>query len=162
MAASPITIRRMTLEETDAVAQITHACAEAAQWRRQDYEVFVPLEPERKRERHWDGSGTCVLLAVVANSIAGFVVVRSAADELEILNLGVLPAHRRFGVASALLVAAFLSAGQAGARNAFCEVRESNAGARAFYAKHGFSAAGRRSAYYRDPAEDALVLARKL
>ncbi len=38
------------------------------------------------------------------------------------------------------------------------DVRESNAAARALYARFGFAEVGRRRAYYREPVEDALVL----
>jgi ribosomal-protein-alanine N-acetyltransferase len=58
--------------------------------------------------------------------------------------------------------AAVEAAAAAGARRAFLEVRESNAGARAFYSKMGFVEAGRRKNYYREPAEDALLLSRTL
>jgi [ribosomal protein S18]-alanine N-acetyltransferase len=38
------------------------------------------------------------------------------------------------------------------------EVRESNLGARRLYEKLGFSQQGRRSNYYHEPEEDALLL----
>ena len=40
------------------------------------------------------------------------------------------------------------------------EVRDSNAAARMLYRQLGFAEEGRRSAYYRDPEEDALLLGR--
>jgi ribosomal-protein-alanine N-acetyltransferase len=49
-----------------------------------------------------------------------------------------------------------------GVRRVFLEVRESNAGARSFYARLEFAEAGRRRNYYRDPMEDALLLSRTL
>jgi [ribosomal protein S18]-alanine N-acetyltransferase len=39
------------------------------------------------------------------------------------------------------------------------EVRESNLPARRLYEKHGFREVGRRRAYYRDPAEAAILYA---
>jgi ribosomal protein S18 acetylase RimI-like enzyme len=42
------------------------------------------------------------------------------------------------------------------------EVRESNAGAIAFYQKQGFSKSGRRPGYYRDPVEAAILMEKKL
>jgi ribosomal protein S18 acetylase RimI-like enzyme len=39
------------------------------------------------------------------------------------------------------------------------EVRESNLLARGLYEKQGFCKVGRRRAYYRDPAEDAILYA---
>jgi ribosomal-protein-alanine N-acetyltransferase len=44
----------------------------------------------------------------------------------------------------------------------FLEVRASNAVARRLYRSRGFQPVGRRPAYYRQPTEDALVLARGL
>lgn len=93
---------------------------------------------------------------------AGFVVVRTAADECEILMVGVVRDCRRTGVGRRLMEAALAAAAGAGARRAFLEVAEDNGPARAFYASLGFAAAGRRPGYYRrrGVATDALVLAR--
>jgi ribosomal-protein-alanine N-acetyltransferase len=57
---------------------------------------------------------------------------------------------------------ALAEAGHAGASRVFLEVRQSNTDARAFYATLGFLEVGRRRGYYRDPAEDALVLSRSV
>lgn len=94
--------------------------------------------------------------------IAGFLIVRVAADEMEILNLAVEPAARCRSVGRALLQGALWWALQNSARRAFLEVRFSNAVARQFYEAHGFAPAGTRPNYYTDPGEDALVLVRNL
>ncbi len=44
----------------------------------------------------------------------------------------------------------------------FLEVRASNEAGTAFYEKHGFSRTGRRSNYYREPDEAAIVMEMKL
>lgn len=95
---------------------------------------------------------------------AGFVVVRHAADEAEILSLGVVPEYRRRGLARALVLAAAQYVHRAGAQALFLEVEDTNIGARALYARLGFAEAGRRPAYYRtcDSVADALVLRRCL
>ena len=90
--------------------------------------------------------------------VVGIIVTRIAADEAEILNLAVLPTLRRRGLARGLLLTALAAARALKARRAFLEVRESNLGARAFYTRMGFIEFGRRRAYYREPAEDALIL----
>ena len=46
----------------------------------------------------------------------------------------------------------------AGCRAVLLEVRVSNDAARALYARHGFTTAGRRRRYYTAPVEDALVM----
>ena len=44
----------------------------------------------------------------------------------------------------------------------FLEVRESNAGALAFYQRLGFQAVGKRKDYYQDPLESATIMERWL
>jgi ribosomal-protein-alanine N-acetyltransferase len=92
----------------------------------------------------------------------GFVAALFSVEEMEILNLAVLPSARRVRVASSLLEAALAAARSSGGKRVFLEVRASNAGAIAFYERHGFLPAGRRIAYYAAPVEDALVLSRGL
>src|SRR5579883_2655943 len=88
----------------------------------------------------------------------GDVVACVVVDEAEIANLAVAPERRRTGIGRRLLEAAVTSAVLGGARVLYLEVRESNTAARALYGARGFVLAGRRSDYYRNPVEDALVL----
>nr|WP_306302917.1 ribosomal protein S18-alanine N-acetyltransferase [Pseudoroseomonas cervicalis] len=92
---------------------------------------------------------------------AGFILLRVAADESEILTLAVHPAARRQGLGLALLETAMAAALARGAARLFLEVSVANDGARALYAAAGFAEAGRRRRYYPD-GSDALVLSRGL
>jgi ribosomal-protein-alanine N-acetyltransferase len=65
---------------------------------------------------------------------------------------------RRQGTGSALLRAVLDWAATHGARRLGLEVRASNAAAIRFYERHGLQPEGRRSRYYADPEEDALLL----
>jgi len=87
--------------------------------------------------------------------IAAFLVSRETAPaEREILNLVVDPLYRRRGIARALLQHEI-----EGFRGAwFLEVRESNTAALELYRTARFEAVGRRSEYYHDPLEDAIVM----
>lgn len=156
MLPFPAVIRPMRENEAATVAALTRECPEAAQWSAKDYGVAACAAEE------WHGRGSCVLIAASASGLIGFLAVRAVAEELEVLNLGVAAAARRSGLATRMLEAAFAAARAAGAAKVFCEVRESNAGGRAFYAAHGFREAGRRAKYYASPVEDALVLSREL
>lgn len=89
---------------------------------------------------------------------AGFLLAWVVADEYHVVNLAVGPAHRRRGLAARLLAAGLAEARAAGCTVATLEVRASNDGAIAFYARHGFAAVGRRRGYYADNGEDALLL----
>jgi len=90
--------------------------------------------------------------------VAGFLIARHAADEGEILNVGVAPRHRRRGIALALVTEGLARLAHLGARTVFLEVRESNQGALALYRRFGFIEVARRAKYYRRPVEDGVVL----
>jgi len=84
------------------------------------------------------------------------------ADELEIDNIAVAENYRQKGVGRKLLQRALMEAKQKGAVKAFLEVRTGNITALKLYKKSGFTAVGRRPAYYRNPVEDAVILALNL
>ena len=84
-------------------------------------------------------------------------MARVAADEAEILSLGVELAARRAGLGAALVAQAARGAQASGARAMFLEVATGNNAARALYRRLGFREAGRRKAYYA-ASEDALIL----
>jgi ribosomal-protein-alanine N-acetyltransferase len=87
----------------------------------------------------------------------GVILVRTAADEAEILTLAVVPGARRRGAGLALLQESASIAAALGARAVFLEVSVTNIAAHALYTKVGFVQAGRRKHYYSD-GSDAVVL----
>lgn len=102
--------------------------------------------------------GVCAWLAAISapRSLAptgllpaGFAIIRVAAEEAELLSIGVIEAFRRKGIASRLIAHAIDHVGARGARNLFLEVAEDNAAAQALYREHGFTRVGRRPDYYR-------------
>jgi ribosomal-protein-alanine N-acetyltransferase len=94
--------------------------------------------------------------------IRAYCSFRLVVDEMHVMNLAVDPAHRRQGLARRLLALAMARAARAGARRALLELRAGNREALALYQSLGFGSLGVRRAYYREPTEDALVLAREL
>lgn len=88
--------------------------------------------------------------------LVGFITYWVLGTEMEILTLGVMPPWRGRGIGRSLLEAALSSARNAGAEDAFLEVRPSNVAAIALYGAGGFRLWDRRSKYYAD-GEDALV-----
>ena len=100
------------------------------------------------------------IVAEVDGQIAGFLVSRQtfpgnsrALPEREILNLAVVPAYRRIGLATQLLQLEFRHKAIF-----FLEVRESNFAARSLYERLGFSEISRRKDYYDHPPETAIVM----
>lgn len=105
------------------------------------------------------GSFGCVGgLAPASDAPAGMALARVAADEAELLTLGVLPEARRQGVGRRLLDELAPEAVRRGAVRLLLEVSLGNVAARALYEAMGFVAVGRRRRYYPD-GTDALVLA---
>jgi [ribosomal protein S18]-alanine N-acetyltransferase len=142
-------IRRILPGEENGAVNLFSQAAEAAHWSTLD---LVQLE----------ATGTRVWVDEEGGDLTGVVAMRVVAGEAEILNLAVGAGWRKRGIGRRLMAAALQEAMASGARRVFLEVRESNAGARAFYAGLGFSQDGRRRNYYRDPPEDALLLARSV
>ena len=90
--------------------------------------------------------------------LCGYCIVLQVLDEGEIANIAVASKYRRRRIAAQLLDEALASSSVRGIVTIFLEVRLSNHAARALYASRGFLPISRRSAYYREPMEDALVL----
>lgn len=92
---------------------------------------------------------------------AGFALARTAADESEILTIGVLPDYRRRGLARELMTAVAGRALADGADSLFLEVDRQNRAALALYRDLGFAEVARRPGYYRQADgrhRDALVM----
>ena len=90
------------------------------------------------------------LVADLDGLVVGYAIASYAGDIAELQRIGVSPAMRRTGVASALLAEVVAEAPRTGADRLILEVREDNAGALSFYAGRGFIEIDRRARYYRD------------
>ena len=110
-------------------------------------------------------SGVVLMLARDGRGeVHGFSLLRTVADEAELLLLAVAPKAQRRGVGAALLDHFVEHAKRAGVRRVHLEVRDGNP-AVAMYQAFGFKAEGRRSKYYSGldgSQHDALTMARQL
>jgi len=101
-------------------------------------------------------------IATEKESPLGFILLRAAADEAEILTLVVDPARRRAGIAARLMRTAMETLRAGLARHLFLEVSADNTAALALYESCGFVPCGRRPDYYRGesklPRVDAIVM----
>ena len=91
--------------------------------------------------------------------VVAFIASRYTAGELHINNVAVRPEYRRRGIGKALMDAVLKAAASSGAHKALLEVRASNLYAQSLYLRCGFRYTGRRRNYYKEPVEDALLMA---
>ncbi|HZL56606.1 MAG TPA: GNAT family N-acetyltransferase, partial [Bryobacteraceae bacterium] len=98
------------------------------------------------------------LIAFADSVAAGFCAWRqTAADEAELLNLGVDPAWRRRGVASALLS----TLREVARGDILLEVAAPNAVAIALYERQGWVRTGVRPGYYGHGSINAVVMKKR-
>jgi ribosomal-protein-alanine N-acetyltransferase len=130
-------------------------------------EIEAILELSREAG-HWSASSLRETLrddpahffcACQGEHISGFIVGRGFLDEGEILNLAVRPQLRRNGSGTVLVQALLEAFWQEHMQRVFLEVRESNVAAIELYKHMGFQEIGKRTKYYQEPEEPALVLA---
>lgn len=94
-------------------------------------------------------------------ALAGFVIAQIAADEAEILSVGVAPEWQRRGIARNMIEGLVRAARRAEVKRLFLEVAADNTAAIRLYKGLGFAAVNQRKAYYRRPGGqpvDAVVL----
>jgi ribosomal-protein-alanine N-acetyltransferase len=141
----PILIRQALPTEATVLAAI-HAQCFARPWDAQAISQFL------------DVPGCLVLVAAqhTDEPAQGFLIVRTAADEAELITLGVLPAHRRHGIARALLENAANLLREGGTKSLFLEVNEENLAALSLYRSLGARQVGRRIAYYEEGGDAAI------
>lgn len=119
-------------------------------WRAAEFEAFLH-----------DNAVLGLEACLPSGELAGFIVVRRAGDEAEILTIAVAPALRRRGIGGALLQSIIAWLAGENILALFLEVAGDNAAALTLYRAQGFVDAGRRRAYYARTgmaAADALVL----
>ena len=136
----------MTADHLDQVAELEQIC-------------FSDPWSRRMLSEHLENECAATLVAMGSDgTILGYAGLLVVLDEGYITNVAVRPDYRRQGVAGELL-AVFRRFAEGNAL-AFLtlEVRESNAPARALYAKYGYKEVGLRKNYYDHPKENAIIM----
>jgi len=144
------TIRAFLPADAAAVTEILRGSPEASQWTEWGFKELLGWR------------GVVALVSEGDRKVIGFIIGRQVGGEAEILNAAVVVTKRRKGEGGALLKAAMDAFRARQVSHVFLEVRESNETGIAFYRKHGFCKTGRRTGYYRDPDEAAIVMETKL
>jgi ribosomal-protein-alanine N-acetyltransferase len=149
---SPCRLRPTRPGDASAVAAI-HCALFERPWQRDCLQRLLELPTVR----------AFIAEATTAQALVGFILGQVAADDAEILSIGVAPAWQRCGIAGLLIRAFTASVSGAGAKRVLLEVAADNKPALALYLRHGFHCVGRRKCYYEHrgaPFADALVLAK--
>ena len=152
----------MTADPVDAIMQVMEQAFEPAfgeAWTRRQVADALLLP-----HTHWLLAGADGTIGLSVAQPHGFTLSRQAADEEELLLIGVITSSQRRGIGQRLLEALFQSARARGSRRMFLEMREGNP-ALGLYLRLGFEPIGRRRGYYRGAADgplDAITFARSL
>jgi ribosomal-protein-alanine N-acetyltransferase len=107
------------------------------------------------------GEGRFNIVARLGGTVIGYTFAMWFLDELHVNKIAVDPNERRKGVAIAMMRKVIDFAVRNEVRTISLEVRQSNAGAQAFYESLGFAATYVRQRYYPD-GEAAVVMTREL
>jgi len=94
--------------------------------------------------------------------IVAYIFFRLAAGEMHILKIAVAPQWRCRGIATVLMEKSLAIADTKGCSAAYLEMRPANTAALMLYRKLGFCVIGKRTNYYSETGEDALVMCKKL
>ena len=98
----------------------------------------------------------------LSRQTVGFIMGQLAADEGEIISIGVAPEWQKMGIGGRMMEGLTRALERAEVKRLFLEVAADNDAAMALYLKRGFAATGLRKGYYKRkdaPAVDALTLA---
>lgn len=141
------TVRRMTMEDAAAVAEMEH-------------QLFADAWSEKAVLDTLGLSNTICLTAEKAGRITGYLLAYTAADEAEIARIAVAKEFQRQGAARTMLEELFDLCAQQEVGKVLLDVRESNAAARSLYEHAGFKEDGVRQKFYENPVEDAILMSR--
>lgn len=139
-------VRRMTLDDLDAVASI-EAATFPTPWSKDSFRQ----ELERNVAARY-------LVAEKAGQVIGYAGAWVILDESHITNIAIGEEHRGFGYGRKLTEALMQYLSNLGAAYATLEVRKSNIRAQNLYKSLGFIQLGVRKRYYEDNQEDALLM----
>jgi [ribosomal protein S18]-alanine N-acetyltransferase len=149
--AQLLKFRRMVLSDIPTVHAIDHLSF-SMPWPESSY--------------HFELTQNASTLALVAElvtpggstTLIGMSITWIVVDEAHIATIAIHPDFRGHGYGKLLLRETLRRSIQSGAQVAALEVRESNLIAQQMYREFGFKIVGRRSRYYKDNSEDALLM----
>jgi len=147
-------IRRAAPSDLEAILAIEQASAEAPHWNHCQWLVALSLDQKTEPVR-------ASFVAERRGTLVGFAVANRSGELAELESVVVSGPARRKGIGKALCEQV-MDWARDGASELELEVRSSSNGALALYRSLGFVEQARRPEYYRDPTEDAVLMAARL
>lgn len=148
-------VRLASSADLEAIFVLEQTCDEAPHWSRAAWVAALSQDPSAVPVR-------AVFVADNQLGMLGFAVGICAGTFAELESVAVSAAARRQGVGKALCQQIMDWSRQVGAQTVELEVRASSGGAMALYRSLGFQEQGRRPGYYRNPPEDAVLMAARV
>jgi ribosomal-protein-alanine N-acetyltransferase len=148
-------VRSASSANLEAIYALEQACAEAPHWNRAAWLTALSQEASSVPAR-------VVFIADNQHDLLGFAVGICAGKFAELESVAVSAPARRQGIGKALCQQIIDWSRQAGAHTIELEVRASSEGAMSLYRSLGFQEQGRRPRYYRNPPEDAVLMAARV
>jgi ribosomal-protein-alanine N-acetyltransferase len=147
-----LSVRSYEPHDIAAILALERECATAPQWGEGFWRGHFP----------GDAALRGVIVAEMDEQVHGYVVVAQAVGIAELQSVVVSADMRQQGLGLALCERAMQWARKCGAKSIELEVRGSNVAALGLYRRLGFVEQGKRPKYYRDPEEDAVLMAAQL
>jgi ribosomal-protein-alanine N-acetyltransferase len=142
-----VSLRKLQLSDLDAIEKIERA-SYPTPWSRSMFASELAKQSSLSIAAVDDADGKLV----------GYLVLSRYVDAWHVMNVAVDPAHRRHGIASAMLQRLFEQTRGDEERGYTLEVRVSNTAAISLYERFGFVSRGIRRGYYTDNREDAVIM----
>jgi ribosomal-protein-alanine N-acetyltransferase len=143
-------IMKLRMQDAHALAKLHRRCFPRP-WETQDFEAHL--------------SQPCseAYGLKISETLIGFLLMRFAADEAEMLSVAVDPKWQKLSCGERLMMFGFSQALAQGAFRCYLEVESANRPALRLYEKLGFYETGRRAQYYApSKGGDAVLMARDL
>lgn len=153
-----VEIRKAVPEDVEGVTRLESEVVGAPRWGRAVYAHMVEGGEGAVRRQ--------LLVAVCGTTLVGFAVGSVMGDEEvrwgELESVAVREEWRRAGIGRRLCAGVMVWCTEKGARWADLEVRAGSVGAQRLYRRLGFVEVGRRTGYYMEPVEDAVLMRAEL
>lgn len=148
-------IRLLCLDGENTAQDLTERARQIA---RINLECFSDPDGEQVVLKLLQQEGMHFIVAELEGECIAYCSFLCVVDECQVINVATHPMHRGRGIAGSLVKKMQSIAVTLGCTVASLEVRRSNAAAISVYNACGFECVGERRRFYKNPAEDALIM----